>query len=446
MSTSYHQLILDSLSEGVCTVDRDWTITNFNRAAQEMTGVSGEDAIGLTFGEIFRCEVCQCTSLLSGVMASGEFVHDVHTRINDGKGNPMPVALNAAPFRNRQGEIEGLVATFRNNRSIETLRKELRHSFTFGDIVSKSDQMRRIFDILPNIAESDSTVLVLGPSGTGKELLARAIHNASPRQDKPFVAVNCGALPDTLLESELFGHKKGAFTDAVRDKPGRLARAEGGTLFLDEIGDVSPAMQVKLLRVIQERVYEPLGATTPIDANVHIIAATNRDLRVMVEEETFRLDLYYRLNVIELVLPSLAERPEDIPLLVDHFIEKMNAEKGRNIHGISPQAMSRLLRHSYPGNIRELQNIIERAYVLCPHREIQEQCLPADLLDGATPQRTFAAPAQIINLRALGPHEERDLIIKVLGQCDGNRKTTAAKLGINPSTLWRKMKKYSISQ
>ena len=205
MSTSHHQLILDSLSEGVCTVDRDWTITNFNRAAQEMTGVSGEDAIGLTFGEIFRCEVCQCTSLLSGVMAKGEFVHDVHTQINDGKGDPMPVALNAAPFRNRQGEIEGLVATFRNNRSIEALRKELRHSFTFGDIVSKSDQMRRILDILPNVADSDSTVLLLGPSGTGKELLARAIHNASPRKDKPFVAVNCGALPDTLLESDLFG-------------------------------------------------------------------------------------------------------------------------------------------------------------------------------------------------------------------------------------------------
>jgi PAS domain S-box-containing protein len=263
LSDDQYRLLLDSLSEGVCTVDHDWAVTSFNQTAQQLTGVSGEEALRLSFGDLFHCEVCECATLLSRVMSTGEPLRDVATRLTDRQGTRIPVSLNAAPFRDENGAIVGLVTTFRDNRPLETLRKELRLEYTFGDIVSRNPRMMRIFDILPVVAESGSTVLILGPSGTGKELLARAIHRASVRRDGPFVAVNCGALPDNLLESELFGYKKGAFTDARADKPGRFELAHGGTLFLDEIGDTSPAMQVKLLRVLQERVYEPLGATRP---------------------------------------------------------------------------------------------------------------------------------------------------------------------------------------
>jgi PAS domain S-box-containing protein len=445
IAADHYRLILDSLSEGVCTVDRRWNITSFNQAAQELTGVSGEESQRMRFGDIFSCDICECQFLLSGVMDSGEPIHDVNTVIVNRKGRRIPLSLNAAPFRNEAGEIEGLVAIFRDDRSIEVLRKELRHGFTFEDIVSKNNQVLRILDILPNVAESDCSVLILGPSGTGKELLARAVHNTGPRRDKPFVAVNCGALPDNLLESELFGYKRGAFTGAVQDKPGRLAMAEGGTLLLDEIGDISPAMQVKLLRVLQERQYEPLGGTATLKANVRFLAATNQDLKELVKSKQFRSDLYYRLNVIEFFLPPLADRPEDIPLLLEHFLERLNAEKGRKVKSISRKAMERLVRYEYPGNIRELQNIVERAYILCPRDEIQEQCLPAELLGGSPATRKAARAPEFLNLRSMSREESRDAILAALRECDGRRKETAARLGINPSTLWRRMKALGIN-
>ena len=401
LSAEQYRLVLDSLSEGVCTVDRDWNITSFNRQAQALTGVSAERALTLSFGDLFQCEACECHAILSGVMSKGTAVREVATRIMDRSGNRIPVSLNATPFRSASGEIEGLVASFRDNRPIEALRSELRSTFAWGDMISRNPRMRRIFEVLPAVAESDSTVLILGPSGTGKELLARAVHQNSPRRSSPFVAVNCGALPDNLLESELFGYKKGAFTDARSDKPGRFALAEGGTLFLDEIGDMSPAMQVKLLRVLQERVYEPLGATVPVSADVRVIAATNRDLAARVAEGAFRSDLYYRVNVISFELPPLAERPEDIPLLVAHFIEVLNAEQGRHVRGLSQAAMDRLLAYSFPGNIRELRNIIERAYVFCRCEEIPEQCLPPPLLqgDGCGADGTGSPPAGLDRTR-----------------------------------------------
>jgi transcriptional regulator with PAS, ATPase and Fis domain len=298
--------------------------------------------------------------------------------------------------------------------------------------------MLDLFNILPQIAESDSTVLIEGASGTGKELFARAIHNLSPRRKKRFVAVNCGALPDTLLESELFGYKAGAFTDARRDKPGRFAVADGGTLFLDEIGDISPAMQVRLLRVLQERCIEPLGAVEPLDVNVRVLAATNRSLAELVRDGTFREDLYYRIRVIHLQIPGLRQRREDIPLLVDHFVTKFNRLHNRQIAGVSHDVLTRLMEYDYPGNVRELENVLEHAFVLCRSGLIEMHHLPPELRPQDFPPGH--KPGGCNTLEAM----EKALITEALYRHQGNRKRTARDLGIDTSTLYRKIKSLKI--
>jgi transcriptional regulator with PAS, ATPase and Fis domain len=292
--------------------------------------------------------------------------------------------------------------------------------------------------MLPAVAASDSTVVIHGASGTGKELFARAIHGLSPRQGKPFVAINCGALPDTLLESELFGHKAGAFTDAKRDKPGRFAVAEGGTVFLDEIGDISPAMQIRMLRVLQERVYEPLGGVEPVAADVRVVVATHRDLEMLVEEGSFREDLFYRINIIRLELPSLRERREDIPLLVDHFIGRFNRLQGKDVIGVSDDVLAVLMKHDYPGNARELENIIERAFVLCRGGMIEMEHLPPEL--GREAEHLPPSPGSGMTLRAM----ETLHITDALRRNAGNRKAAAEELGIHPSTLFRKIRDLGI--
>jgi len=287
---------------------------------------------------------------------------------------------------------------------------------------------------MPDIAESDSTVLIEGPSGTGKELVARGIHNLGRRAKKPLVAINCAAVPDNLLESELFGYKAGAFTDAKKDKPGRIALAEKGTLFLDEIGDVSPAIQSKLLRFIQERVYEPLGGTAPLKSDVRIIAATNKNLLEEVKKGNFREDLYYRINVINIKLTPLSSRREDIPLLINHFIKKFNIIKGKNIEGVTDDVMNVLMDYGFPGNVRELENIIEHAFVLCREAYIGRNHLPHHLRSAGA---EFTAN---LNLDEM----EKIYIIRALEKSSGNRSRAAVELGIDPSTLWRKMKKFNI--
>ena len=293
--------------------------------------------------------------------------------------------------------------------------------------------MQELFAILPDIAESPSTVLIEGESGTGKELFARAIHNLSPRCNKPFVAVNSGALPDTLLESELFGYKKGAFTDAVKDKPGRITLADGGTLFLDEIASVSPALQVRLLRFLQEKTYEPLGATITQKANVRIIAATNQDLKQMISQGSFRDDLYYRLNVIDISLPPLRDRLEDVPLLVDHFIARFNRIQQKEVTGISNETLSCLMSYDFPGNIRELENIIERAFVLCRHGLIEMRLLPEIIRENVCidcPKKEMTSFKQL----------EKSFLLNALRNNDWNKIKTARQLGIHKTTLYRKLK------
>jgi len=298
--------------------------------------------------------------------------------------------------------------------------------------------MTSLFAILPQIAESDSTVLIEGASGTGKELFARAIHNLSRRRKKRFVAINCAALPDTLLESELFGHKAGAFTDARKDKPGRFAMADGGTIFLDEIGDISPAMQVRLLRVLQERCIEPLGSVEPVKVDVRVLAATNKDLAKLVRAGKFREDLFYRIRVVYLKLPSLRQRREDIPLLIDRLVAKFNRLQGKDIAGVSNEVLARLMEHDYPGNVRELENIIEQAFVLCRGGLIELHHLPPELRPAASASvGEYGGPTTLDAM-------ERLLIAEALRRHHGNRQRAARELGIHPSTLFRKLKALKI--
>jgi PAS domain S-box-containing protein len=288
-------------------VDRNWNITSFNRAAEEITGWSRDDAMGLSCADIFHSSICGKSCAIAESLYKGAPVANRSITIRNSKGDKVPISISAAPLTDHEGNIIGGVETFRDLTTITTLRQQLSQKYTFDDaIISKSTTMQRLFVILPEIARSPSTVLILGESGTGKELVARALYNASERKDKPFVIVNCAALPETLLESELFGYKAGAFTDARKDKIGRFAAAEGGTLFLDEIGDIPGSVQVKLLRVLQEKVYEPLGSNTPVKADVRIITATNRNLQALVQEGAFRNDLFYRLNVVKISLPPLS--------------------------------------------------------------------------------------------------------------------------------------------
>jgi len=346
MEKKEQNVILDSISEGVFTIDLDWRITSFNRAAEEITGIKRLEAIGRHCRDVLRAEVCETGCTLRQTMDTGEPITNRAVHIIDAQGNKRAIAISTALLKNAKGQIIGGVETFRDISMVEQLRKEIEGGYSCEDIISQSHKMQNIFAIMPNIAESNTTVLIEGESGTGKELFAQAIHNMSFRKNKPFIAVNCGALPDTLLESELFGYKAGAFTDAKKDKPGRFALAQGGTIFLDEIGDISASVQVKLLRVLQEKIYEPVGGVSSVKADVRIITATNKKLDPLVQQEKFRDDLYYRINVMKLELPPLRDKKEDIPLLVEHFVSRFNRLQNKNICCVTNEVMPGLASQS----------------------------------------------------------------------------------------------------
>jgi transcriptional regulator with PAS, ATPase and Fis domain len=348
----------------------------------------------------------------------------------------IPISVTTALLKDAGGQTIGGVETFRDLTAVDKLRKVIRKQHSFEDIVSKNAKMQDLFAILPQVAESNCSVLIEGDSGTGKELVARAIHNNSPVRDGPFVAINCGALPDNLCESELFGYKAGAFTDAKKDKPGRFALAQDGTLFLDEIGDISPAVQSRLLRVLEEKVYEPLGATKPCATNARVITATNRNLQKLVRDGKFRDDLYFRIDIVKLSLPPLSERKEDIPLLLDHFIDQFNHLSGRKIVGISQKAVAALMLHDWPGNVRELENAIEHAFVLCLDGIIRLHHLPARVV----PQGGLPLGATGLSLR----EAEKRTIVQALERNQWKKMATARELDIDKNTLRRKIKRLGI--
>ncbi len=434
-----NEIILESISDGVFTVDHNWRIMSFNRAAEEITGTPRGEAIGRYCWEVFRSNMCEGDCALKRTMKEGRSFVSSSTYIINNRQQRVPIGVSTSPLKDENGEILGGVETFRDHSLVEELRRELTGSFQVGDMVSRSKAMKKIFSILPQVAKSDSTVLIDGETGTGKELMASALHNVSLRKKEPFMAINCGALPDTLLESELFGYKAGAFTNADRDKPGLFQAAGGGTILLDEIGDTSAAFQVRLLRVLEEREFQPLGSVEKIKTDVRIIAATNRDLEKMVADGGFRRDLFYRINIIRFKLPPLRERMEDVPLLVERFIKKMNHIKGRSVSRVSTEAMGLLLRHDFPGNIRELENIIEHAFVLCGEGEIEISHLPAYLLRPTAKQKKIQS-----SMEKQVRSTEEETILTALKNNNYNRLAAAKELGIHKSTLFRKLKKYQI--
>ncbi len=434
----HSSVILDSIVEGVFTVDKQLKITYFNHAAEKITRVPREEAIGQYCFEVLRSNVCEKSCPIKNSLENRTDFINLQVNILRTDGKQLPISINASSLKDENGVIIGGVETFRDLSTIEALRKEIIQNYTFEDIVSKNHKILQIFSVLPTIAESDSTVLIHGPSGSGKELFARAIHNLSNRKDGPFVAINCGALPDSLLESELFGYVKGAFTDAKKDKPGRFALAKGGTLFLDEVESLSPATQVKLLRVLQEKEFEPLGAIAPIKSDVRVISATKDCLLNLIKENRFRDDLYFRLNVMRIELPSLIERRDDIPLLIDKFIEKFNHRMGKCITGVYNEVLNILMKYNYPGNIRELENIIEHAVVMCQNEEIQIEHLP--------PEFTDYYDEGSLNYFQEEPLErsECEVIMEALNKHNWNKTEVARELKLHRSTLWRKMKKHGI--
>lgn len=430
--------VMENISEGVLTIGLDKKINTCNRAAEEITGFRNGDAIGQFCFDVFRTNICDGKCVMEQCLSDGAARRDVPAFIINKGGDQIPVSINAAVIRNEHDEPSGIIEVFSDLTEVEKLRRQLNRNFTPEDIVGKHHRMRRIFAFLPDIAESESAVLIQGPTGSGKELFARAIHHLSPRKNGPFIAVNCGALPDTLLESELFGYMKGAFTGAGRNKPGRFVLADKGTLFLDEISSTSTAFQADLLRVLEQGEFLPLGATKSAKTDFRVVAATNRNLKAMMEDGSFREDLYYRLNVVKIDLPPLTERKEDIPLLVDHFIHKYNLLKGRTIQGISPEVFACFAKYPFPGNIRELENIVEYAYILCKTKHIELHHLPEEV-------REWRKSHNYHSLLDPVARQEADKISRCLERHQGNRMKTAEEIGISRSTLWRKIKKYGLA-
>jgi PAS domain S-box-containing protein len=432
-------VILESISDGVFTVDYEtWRITSFNRAAEEITDINKGDALGKPCSEVFRSSMCGENCPLRTTLKTRQPIINASCYIINGKGKRVPISISTAILCSENGEVLGGVETFRDLTEVVALRKELKERFSVGSLVSHSPSMRKVFDLVSAVSSSSSTILIQGETGTGKELLAKTVHSLGDRSAKPFIAVNCGALPDTLLESELFGYKKGAFTGAVQDKKGRFALAENGTLFLDEIGEITPALQVRLLRVLQERSYEPLGSTKSEHSEARIIAATNQNLFELVKQGKFREDLFYRINVIRIDLPPLRQRKEDIPLLINHFIGYFNQLQMKDIEGVSTEAFSILMAYDWPGNIRELENVIERAFVLCSGRLINADNLPEDI-NGCC--GIINKSTDMLTVKRVS---EKQAILNALKNNRFNRTAAAKELNIHKTTLYRKIKQLKI--
>jgi PAS domain S-box-containing protein len=434
------KIILDNLDVGIFTVNRGGLINFFNRAAETISGYDRHEVLGQSCAMIFSGERSPDVCLLKESIASGETRSSHQGRMTDRDGVTIPIRANYMALRNEKNVIVGGLATFHDMTLAQQLNRAISNRYTFHDMIGKDPAMRKIFEMVTVVAPSDATVLVEGPTGTGKDLLAKVIHSSSPRAAEPLVKVNCAAIPENLIESEIFGYVKGAFTGADRDKPGRFSDAEGGTIFLDEIGDLPLSLQAKLLRVLEDREFYPLGSRRTRKVDVRIISATNRQLKNLVDQGLFREDLFYRLNVMRIELPPLRQRRGDLPLLIRHIARNLCAARAAAPPAISKTAMQILLNYDYPGNVRELENILEHALIICREAMVQPDHLP-DYVRQV--QQTTAASKSLAG-EAESPSREHRRILAALEKCNGHRCNAARELGMERTTLWRKMKKYGI--
>ena len=435
-----HNEIMDQLPEGVFMVNTRWQVSFFNHTAQEITGYSQSEVLGKFCWDIFRSELCQKNCPMRISMSSGQAQRDQEVEIRTKSGEKKLILVNTAQIKNSGNRVLGGVETFTDLTCLQYPAEGEDHG-VFADIVGVSPRMQEIIQTLPTIAASNSNVLVLGESGTGKELIARALHLLSPRRKGPFQAINCSAIPETLLESELFGYERGAFTGAVSSKAGKFELAKGGTLFLDEIGDLKLDLQVKLLRVLEDKAFERVGGNRKIPLEARIVAATNVDLQEAMRLGKFRDDLYYRLFTVPIHLPPLREKREDIPILVKHFLEQLNRKFNKKIRGVDPKVMKIFCRHPWPGNVREMQHVLEYCFVFAKGPFITERHLPR--LESAWAGRELVdldsslSPLQVL---------ERETIVKALEQAYGSKQEAARLLRISRSKLWRKMRAYKVKE
>jgi PAS domain S-box-containing protein len=441
LDLTYSEILDHHFPEGVFLINTRWQIGYFNHMAEEITGFSREEAMGKFCWDVFRADQCQKNCPMRISMSTGEVLVDQELEIITKAGEKKLIMVNTAQIKRPGNVVLGGVETFHHLGCPEVGVEKLEHQ-ALADIVGVSPRMQEIIQSLPVIAASESNVLIQGESGTGKELVARALHLHSSRRKGPFVAVNCSAIPENLLESELFGHERGAFTGAVSSKPGRFELAKGGTLFLDEIGDLKPELQVKLLRVLEEKAFMRVGGTRKIPLEARIVAATNVDLQEAMQRGRFRDDLYYRLFTVPIHLPPLREKREDIPILVKYTLEKLNRKFNKRVRGVDPKVMKVLCRHAWPGNVRELQHVLEYCFVFAKGPLITERHLPR--LESAWVGRELELPLadkSVSPLQAL----EKKTIVMALEMTQGSKQDAARMLKISRSKLWRKMRLYHIS-
>jgi PAS domain S-box-containing protein len=439
--------LIDSLADGVFSVDEQLRIRRFSRNLEKMLGISAEEACGRHCCEVLRGSLCESDCPLAWARDNQSPVTDSREELITRDGRSIPVAVSIGLLRNEPEFERGLFGVVTNRSEVEELRRELQEGSVFHGIIGRSSVMRALADQIRAVAPTEATVLITGESGTGKELVARAIHRESRRASGPFTSVNCAALVEELLESELFGHLRGAFTGAVRDRKGRFDQAAGGTLFLDEVGDTSPALQAKLLRAVQEKTIEPVGSGKAHKVDVRIVTATNKDLTEEVRAGRFREDLYYRLNVIPIHLPLLRQRRSDIPLLVDHFMKKYRKLHRRDTgaEGISERALAVMMEYDWPGNVRELEHAVEYALISSTTGRIERAFLPQPLRR-LTPEKTNDIEDEVSRSQEPVTARDRKTIISSLEQHRWNVSQTAESLGVSRTTLWRRMKRLGIER
>ena len=446
--------IINSMAEGVFTLDTKGRITSWNSSMEKITGYTDKEALGGTCS-ILVCSQCfgmKCPANLEacGILKHGK-AEDKQCLVRHKDGHDIPVIKNARAVRDETGQIFGVVETLTNLTELEKARakaeeaaRRLGEFYQFGNIIGKSKAMQQVFESIRAAANSDATILIQGGSGTGKELVAGAIHYNSTKKEGPLVTVNCSALSESLLESELFGHEKGAFTGALRDRRGRFEEADGGTMFLDEVGEISPYIQVKLLRVLQEKEIERVGDSRKKKVDIRIIAATNTDLYSLVQEGRFRQDLYYRLKVFPIDIPPLRKRKEDIPLLMKHFIKEQNAKTGKHVTGLTESAMRMLMDYHWPGNVRELENSIEHAFVLCNRDQIDVDDLPLEMRMIKYEPNDTREYHTLKEISFLRKKLTREKLLEILYECDWNKAEVGRRVGLSRTAIWKYMKKWDI--